>query len=719
MISGSDDGQRCNGMVLNTEDPAGAALLAELRADARIEFVDNVHHQSAALAGLKPSPSSEVTGEPTRWVYYPWRRTVVSVLGPRAFRMVRLDRNRNLITTDELDRLGRLRIGVVGLSVGHAIAYTLAAQGLCGELRLTDFDEVELTNLNRVPASIFDLGVNKAVVCARRIAELDPYLPVTVMSTGITPQTVGDFLNGLDIVIEECDSLDAKILVREASRARRLPVLMATSDRGLLDVERFDIEPSRPLMHGLLGGLDAARLANLSNKDKLPYALRMTDATRVSPRMAASLVEVGKTLSTWPQLSSEVALNVSVVAEAVRRIGLHERLPSGRVRIDTAAVLDEISEPAVLPLDAPPTEGPTEQVEPAGTSEMVAAAAVRAPSGGNAQPWHIEVQGSTIRIRLAPEHTTAMDVHYRASAVAVGAATFNARVAAAAHGLVGDVDFQPGDEASPLNAAVRLSPRTDPDLIGMYDAMLRRETNRRRGERIPITAQTRALLDSAANTEGARLQILSESGELDHAATVLAAADRIRYLTPWLHAEMFEEIRSPGDPAAESGIDVRSLELERADFVMLDILRRSEVMANLAAWDAGTALGDDTYDRVTASAAIGVISVSGQSLIDYARGGSAAESVWITAQQHGLAVQPVSPVFLYAHGDEDLHELSPAFAGELRDLQYTFRKLANTEAYESQVLVFRFSRAPRPSVASRRRGLHRDSSPTGRRRYGG
>jgi hypothetical protein len=182
---------------------------------------------------------------------------------------------------------------------------------------------------------------------------------------------------------------------------------------------------------------------------------------------------------------------------------------------------------------------------------------------------------------------------------------------------------------------------------------------------------------------------------------------------------MFEEIRSPGDPAAESGIDVRSLELERADLVMLDILRRSEVMANLAAWDAGTALGDDTYDRVTASAAIGVISVSGQSLIDYARGGSAAESVWITAQQHGLAVQPVSPVFLYAHGDEDLHELSPAFTGELRDLQYTFRKLANTEAYESQVLVLRFSRAPRPSVASRRRGLHRVSSPAGRRRYGG
>ena len=62
------------------------------------------------------------------------------MLGPRRISQVRLDRNRNLITADEQDRLGALRIGVVGLSVGHAIAYTLAAQGLCGELRLTDFD---------------------------------------------------------------------------------------------------------------------------------------------------------------------------------------------------------------------------------------------------------------------------------------------------------------------------------------------------------------------------------------------------------------------------------------------------------------------------------------------------------------------------------------------------------------------------------------------------
>ena len=91
---------------------------------------------------------------------------------------------------------------------------------------------------------MLDLGVNKAVLAARRIAELDPYLTVRVFTAGLTDDTVNEFLDGLDVVVEECDSLDMKAMVREEARARRLPVLMATSDRGLVDVERFDLDPT-------------------------------------------------------------------------------------------------------------------------------------------------------------------------------------------------------------------------------------------------------------------------------------------------------------------------------------------------------------------------------------------------------------------------------------------------------------------------------------------
>ena len=314
MIPPDGDSNLGNAIVLAVDDP----VLAELRSDPGIVFTDRAIEQQEVLREIRPPPSEDVLTEPIRWAYFSWRRAAVSILGPNGFRRVRLDRNRNLITPAELKRLSGLKVGVIGLSVGHTIAYTLAAQGLCGGLRLSDFDDMDLTNLNRVPATVLDLGLNKAVVCARRIAELDPYLPVQVDVSGVNDQTVHDFVDGLDIVIEECDSLDAKLLVREVARQRGVAVLMTTSDRALLDVERFDLEPERPILHGLVGDLDTEGLANLSSTDKLPYSLRLVDAGQVSARMAASLIEVGQTLSTWPQLTSEVALNAGVVAEVVR-----------------------------------------------------------------------------------------------------------------------------------------------------------------------------------------------------------------------------------------------------------------------------------------------------------------------------------------------------------------------------------------------------------------
>jgi molybdopterin/thiamine biosynthesis adenylyltransferase len=224
----------CTASVLDSEDAADKAVLDQLRDDPVIDFVDQRDIQLAELRGLLPPPGPELAAEPCRWAYYPWRRAAVAVLGPRGFRAVRLDRNRNVVTAEEQSRLGELRIGVAGLSAGHVIAHTLAAQGLCGVLRLADFDHLDLSNLNRVPATVFDIGLNKAEVAARRIAELDPYLPVEVMDTGLTLDTVDEFLDGLNIVVEECDSLDMKAIVRERARARGIPVLMATSDRARL-----------------------------------------------------------------------------------------------------------------------------------------------------------------------------------------------------------------------------------------------------------------------------------------------------------------------------------------------------------------------------------------------------------------------------------------------------------------------------------------------------
>ena len=165
---------------------------------------------------------------------------------------------------------------------------------------------------------------------------------------------------------------------------------------------------------------------------------------------------------------------------------------------------------------------------------------------------------------------------------------------------------------------------------------------------------------------------------------------------------MVAELRWPGDPDPDTGIDVRTLELDDSDLALFDVVRRPDVMAYLAEWNAGSALGDGMREQVLASSALAVITVTGAHLRDYARGGSAVEAVWIIAQREGLAVRPLSPAFLHARNTTDLNELSTGFSGELGQLQRDFVHLTAIDPEESIVLVLRFTTAPPASLPSRR-----------------
>ncbi|HSK59773.1 MAG TPA: hypothetical protein VK935_12055, partial [Actinomycetospora sp.] len=153
------------------------------------------------------------------------------------------------------------------------------------------------------------------------------------------------------------------------------------------------------------------------------------------------------------------------------------------------------------------------------------------------------------------------------------------------------------------------------------------------------------------------------------------------------------------------GIETRTLGLDAADLAKLGIVRRPEVMALLAEWDAGSALGEDTGDRVASSSALAVVTVEGSAPADFVRGGAAVEAVWIDAEQHGLAVHPTSPVFLYARDPHDVVMLSPRFSDELARRQASFRRVVGLLHGESIALVLRLSHTDVVAPRSRRRPL--------------
>ena len=644
-------------------------MLRVLREDSSLEVVDRLAEQREQLSGVVPTPPAALEDEAQRWIYYPWRRAVVRLLGPRSFGTLRLDRNRNKITRAEQARQRTLRIGVIGLSAGHSIAHVLAMEGLAGELRLADFDDIELSNLNRIPGSVLDLGVNKAVVAARRIGEIDPYLRVVTITEGITPENLDTFLDGLDLVIEECDSLDVKLLVREAARERRIPVLMETSDRGVLDVERFDLEPERPVFHGLLAGLHSSDLSGLTIAQKAPYVLRILGAADVTSRGAASLLEVGETVTGWPQLGSEVTLGAATAAAAVRRIGLTGDLPSGRVRFDVEEILSGILPVKITVDDDLELEfdddggggaGITAAYDvslatsdlplPEGSDpiEMIVDAARWAPSGGNIQPWRFEADANEIRMYLVPDRTTTMDVRHRGSYVAIGAALFNARVEAASLKNLGNCQLFPEGSPSHHVATLMVGDATDYEIAPLASRVRTRVANRQMGNGEPLDEKIVKVLTLGVEREGSQLHLTNDRGRIETMAKLLGESDRIRFLLPILHREMVGELRFPGRDSLSEGLDVRTLELSPPEMAALELLRRPDVMEHLADWRAGEMLGARTRAAAASSSALAVVSVPRSDPAWYVRGGAAVERLWLTAELHGLAVQPVSPVFLYA-----------------------------------------------------------------------
>jgi len=282
---------------------------------------------------LDPVGRAEPPPGPCPWVYYPWRGELIRVLDRGAYRRVRLSRNRDVINLEEAERLGAARVGIVGLSVGHAVARALALEGI-GGFRLIDDDALELSNLNRVPLGLPELGESKATLCARRLLELDPFIEVEVVAGELAPGDAAAFVEGLDVVIDACDSFPTKGALRAAAAAARLPLIMETSFRGTLDLENYRRDPGHRPFHGALEGAppptdDADGRVALFERLLGP----------LTPRVEATLRGLGTEFVSYPQTASDIMVGAASVARLVRSLVLGEDMPSGRWRVDLEAIL--------------------------------------------------------------------------------------------------------------------------------------------------------------------------------------------------------------------------------------------------------------------------------------------------------------------------------------------------------------------------------------------
>jgi hypothetical protein len=201
--------------------------------------------------------------------YYPEREDLVCYAPQRWHEIALLTRN-SLLLRDEKQTIsweeqrkifGRLVIGVVGASVGKNVFLAAANFLLPKHMKIADLRNYKDTNSARTQLSYFEIGRNKAEVAASQLHANNPYLPISVYSTGLNEGNRTDYICGnekigepkIDYLIEETDDPDAKISGRIWARENRVPVIMV-SDIGIgyqIDFRDFKNEPRASLAVGI------------------------------------------------------------------------------------------------------------------------------------------------------------------------------------------------------------------------------------------------------------------------------------------------------------------------------------------------------------------------------------------------------------------------------------------------------------------------------------
>ncbi len=677
------------------------------------------------------------------WVYYPWNNSLVHLLDEKEFVFLRTNRNKYKITEQEQTLLANKTIGIIGLSVGQAITLTIVMERTCGHLRLADFDTADLSNLNRLRTGVANIGLNKTIIAAREIMEIDPFFDVQIFNEGITTDNIDDFFtkNGkIDLLVEVCDGLDIKIASRYKAKELKIPVVMDTNDRGMLDIERFDLEPDRLILHGLAEGLDPNNIKGLTNEDKVPYILKMVGIDSISTRLKASMIEVEQSISTWPQLASSVALGGALTTDVVRRIFLNQFHDSGRYYVDFDELVADkentenknatkaTSNPFV-PIEKEEIKRiiniysqkkPVSDYQPTKNQiNKIIEAAIIAPSAGNNQPWKWAYYKNNLFLFHDRYRSWSWgDYEGMGSLMSLGTALENIHLQANLLNLEDTVRFFPIEEEQTLAAVISftiLNHAIDNTTQSIAENLHKRFTNRKLGIKKSLEPnfflQLQSIIEKESNV---KLYILDKQQQLDELGKIIAGCDKIRVLHEQGHEEFYNEIKWNTEQAKKDndGIDLTTVDIKQSEIAGLSIAKDWKAVSLLAKWDKGDAFMKLSINAINAASAILIFTIPEFNPKELILAGKAIEKAWIFANMKGISVHPfLSSVFFFSRLIQGKgNGFPPHIIKELTELRKSFIDIFEPENNKgttySEVFIMKLSIADDIGTRSLRKPMN-------------
>lgn len=157
------------------------------------------------------------------------------------------DRN----VADSTDRLTAAHVTIAGAGgLGSNIAIALARIGV-GHLTLIDFDQVELSNLNRQQFKLSQVGMDKVTALKQNLQEFNPFVTIDALVKKVNHDNVAELFADADIICEAFDNPGAKAMLLDSASEffPNKPMVMATGMAGTHSSNTITTKQVRPNLY--------------------------------------------------------------------------------------------------------------------------------------------------------------------------------------------------------------------------------------------------------------------------------------------------------------------------------------------------------------------------------------------------------------------------------------------------------------------------------------
>lgn len=153
------------------------------------------------------------------------------------------DRTEIIIGKMGLEKLKSANVIIFGVGgVGSFVVEGLTRAGV-GNITIVDFDEIDITNINRqIQALHSTIGEKKVFTMAKRIKDINPELNLKVIDKMVDETNIDEILkDNYDYVIDAIDMVKSKILLIEKCKNKKIKIISSMGMGNKFDPTKIEI----------------------------------------------------------------------------------------------------------------------------------------------------------------------------------------------------------------------------------------------------------------------------------------------------------------------------------------------------------------------------------------------------------------------------------------------------------------------------------------------